>query len=96
MEVLEAPSGLSEAALPGGHIYPARAMDSTRKDPFKCCVIGPDSKAGTQLNEIVSNKKEQSELICCSGEFSVSQKAWPGLGIHHRGKSDSVLILNGP
>lgn len=46
-------------------------------------------------NEIGSNKKKQSELICCSGGFSVSQKAWARLGIHHCGKSDSVLILNG-
>lgn len=48
-----------------------------------------------QPNEIGSNKKKQSELICCSGEFSVSQKSWPRLGIHHCGKSDSVPILNG-
>lgn len=66
-----------------------------RKDPFTCRVIRLDSEAGTLPNEIGSNKKKQSELICCSGEFSVSQKAWPRLGIHHCGKSDSVLILNG-
>lgn len=48
-----------------------------------------------QPNEMGSNKKKQSELICCSGEFSVSQKSRPRLGIHHCGKSDSVPILNG-
>lgn len=72
-----------------------QTSEQLHKDPFNCRVIGPDREAGTLPNEIGSNKKKQSELICCSGEFSVSQKAWPRLGIHHCGKSDSVLILNG-
>lgn len=72
-----------------------RSGERRRKDLFNCHVIGPDREAGTLPNEIGSNKKKQSELICCSGEFSVSQKSWPRLGIHHCGKSDSVLILNG-
>lgn len=71
-----------------------RTSEYRHKDPFNCHIIGPDREAGTLPNEIGSNKKKQSELICCSGEFSVSQKTWPRLGIHHCGKSDSVLILN--
>lgn len=37
-----------------------------------------DSEAGVLLNEIVSNKNEQSEVICCPEEFSVSQKSGAG------------------
>lgn len=55
-----------------------------------------DSEAGVLLNEIVSNKNEQSEAICCPEEFSVSQKTRAGQDIHHGGKSDSVFTLNCP
>ncbi|TKS86520.1 Formin Limb deformity protein [Collichthys lucidus] len=68
----------------GGISITGQALDSgclpseyLHKDPFNCRVIGLDRESGTLPKEIGSNKKKQSELICCSGEFSVSQKAWP-------------------